>query len=63
MKTVTLNFSGQRTTAYINEDVSTSISLNGKKKTKISVKDANVLIKNLSIYHEGALYKTYKIED
>lgn len=62
MTTVTLNTAGKRTTAYITKEVDRKVSLNGKLKTKISVKEANSLIKHKESYCEGINFKTYKID-
>lgn len=61
MKTITINTAGKRATAYTTEDVSIKVSLNGKRKTNISVKEAKELIKDKEVYHDGVNYKTYKI--
>lgn len=62
MITVTLNTAGKRTTSYITKEVDRKVSLNGKLKTKISVKEAKELIKDKEVYYEGFNFKTYKID-
>jgi hypothetical protein len=61
MKTLTINTAGKKSNAYFTEDVKTSVSLNGKLKTKVSIKEAKKILINLPIYCQGVNYKTYKI--